>query len=558
MPRRVQPSIVAVRRTPIGPLALALVLTLASPCTAAASPLLTLREDGSAFVREDRYLPADAIGPGPVPGTAAGALRAAAASTDGAPKRTVRGELARMLAEGAIDEEAAGAYNRVYADALKTRKKLRGTRRAALGATLGNLEDVAAQGELNASRLPALFQTVARNRQWWSSGPLLRYGTRVSFQGSRLVWQYYTGQGLQIQWLGTFGKANALWQSRTHDDDLRALLDEALGMAAQRAGGIAFEYLFAFDGGRPPWVSGLAQGTAVQALSRAAIRLNESRFFDFARAGLGIFREGPPSGVRIATPAGAHYLIYSFAPGMRVLNGFTQALNGLHDFAVLANDAEGRALFEAGERQLRAELPEYDTGAWSRYSTKREADLSYHKLARDFLRNLCARLTEDRGRMMASAAQVSLPTPPAAPGGPTGGTPPAPPAATGGTPPAGPPGAPAPVADPAPYCESAQRFTSYLSKPPVLKLVSRLTRAGRPASLKLTVSKPAFVMLTVKRRGRAVASMSGRFGSGVRALRWAKPRAAGVYSVVLRATDVAGVNGSANGRLRVLRARKRR
>jgi hypothetical protein len=559
LPGRVQPSIVAVRRTPIGPLALALVLALALARTASASPLVTLREDGSAFVREDRYLPADTIGRGKAAAPAPGALRATVASVDGAPRRTVRGELARLLAEGAIDQETAGAYGRIYADALKTRKKLRGTRRAALSATLGNLEDIAAQGELNASRLPALFQTVARNRQWWSSGPLLRYGARVSFQGSRLVWQHYTGQGLQIQWLGTFGKANALWQSRTHDDDLRALLDEALGMAAQRAGGIAFEYLFRFDGGRPPWVSGLAHGTAVQALSRAAIRLNESRFFASARAGLGIFREGPPGGVRVATPAGAHYLIYSFAPGMRVLNAFTQALNGLHEFAVLANDAEGRALFEAGERQLRAELPAYDTGAWSRYSTKREADLGYHKIARDFLRNLCARLTEDRDRVMASAAQVSLPAPPGAPGGPTGGTPPAPPATTGGgTPPAGALGAPAPVADPDVYCGFAQRFTSYLSKPPVLKLVSRLTRAGKPAALKLTVSKPAFVTLTVKRRGRAVASMSGRFASGIRALRWAKPRAAGVYSVALRATDVAGNNGSAGGRLRVLKARKRR
>jgi hypothetical protein len=536
-----------VGRTPVGPLALALVLALALASTASASPLLTLRENGSAFVQEDRYLPADAIGSPRAQGPVRHSLRAAAAAESEA-KLTVGGELARLLAEGAIDQGSEGAYRRIYADALKTRKKLRGARRAALGATLENLQDVAAQGGLNVSRLPALFETVARNREWWSRGPLLRYGARVSFQGSRLIWQHYTGQGLQIQWLGTFGKANALWQSRTHDDDLRALLDEAVDMAAQRAGGLAFEYLFQFDGGRPPWVSGLAQGTGVQALARAAIRLNEPRFFASARSALGIFRVGPPSGVRVATSPGAHYLIYSFAPNLRVLNGFTQALNGLHDFALLANDAEGRALFEAGERQLRVELPEYDTGAWSRYSTKREADLSYHKLARDFLRNLCVRLTEDHTRP-AGAAQVA---PPDAP--PTGGTP-AQPAPAGSAP--GPAPALAPVADPAAYCDSAQRFTSYLSKPPVLRLVSRQARAGTPAALKLTVSKPAFVSLTVKRAGRVVASMSGQLGSGVRALRWARPRSAGIYTVALRATDLAGNNGSAGGRLRVLKARKR-
>ena len=45
------------------------------------------------------------------------------------------------------------------------------------------------------------------------------------------------------------------------------------------------------------------------------------------------------------TPArstGVHYLQYSYAPRLRIANGFTQALNGLHDFAALANDAEGR------------------------------------------------------------------------------------------------------------------------------------------------------------------------------------------------------------------------
>jgi hypothetical protein len=537
-----------VRRTSLSGLALALLLALGAVPAASASPLLTLRDDGTTFRHDDRFLPAaDGLtgarvakppAPATAPRRAAGlAVRAAAA------KRTVRGELQRMLAAGEIDPATHDRDRGIYVDALALRAKLSGARRNALGAVLRNLEDVAAAGGFTATRLPALFETVRRNRQWWATGPLLGNGARVSFEGSRIVWQYYAGEGLQIQWLGTFGKANGLWTGG-YDASLRALLDETLALAAQRAGGIAWEYLFHFDGGRPPWVSGLAQGTAIQALSRAAVRFAEPRYFEAARAALGIFREAPPSGVRVATPAGAHYLLYSFAPGLRVLNAFTQAVNGLHDFGALANDAEGRALFAAGEAQLRTELAEYDTGGWTRYSLGgRDATVSYHSLARDFLGNLCDRLTEDAAR---AAAAPAIPATPA--GGAAAILPP-----TGGV-------APAPAAglDPTPYCAAAQRFTQYLTQPPVVKLVSQRARGGKPAVLKLSVSKPSSVTVRLRRGGRTVVVLGGQLGSGRRSLRWPRPpRTGGEYHVVLGARDITGKVGGATATLKLLRAKRR-
>jgi hypothetical protein len=532
-----------VRRTPLGGLALALLLALVLVPTAHASPLLTMRSDGATFVREDRFLPPAGEGL-PAAATLPPARPAAAASSTGfgvraaGAKRTVRGELQRLLAAGAIDQATHDDKAAIYADALKLRARLSGARRAALGAVLRNLDDIAAAGGLTPTRLPALLETVARNRRWWANGPLLRNGARVGFQDSRLVWQYYAGEGLQIQWLATFGKANALWQGG-YDSSLRALADETLSLAAQRAGGIAWEYQLRFDGGRPPWVSGLAQGTAVQALARAAVKLGEPRYLDAARAALGIFREPPPSGVRVATPAGSHYLIYSFAPGLRVLNAFTQALIGLHDYAALTNDAEGRAMFAAGEAELRSELPAYDTGGWSRYSLERDADVHYHTVARDFLRNLCSRLTED---------VASAPPPPVA-STPAGGTPV--PAPTGGAVPV-----PAPAVDPAPYCGAAQRWTAYLTRPPAIALVSTKVRGGRPASVKLSVSKPSYVTVRLRRRGRTLVVLGGHLGSGVRTLRWPRPpRTPARLSVVLRGKDLTGNDGAGEGTLRVLRAR---
>ncbi len=78
---------------------------------------------------------------------------------------------------------------------------------------LANVQAIAAAGGLSASRLPALFLTLERNRQWWTTEPLLSSGVRVSFPGSMLVWEYYPGQGIEIQWLGTFGRANGYYLS---------------------------------------------------------------------------------------------------------------------------------------------------------------------------------------------------------------------------------------------------------------------------------------------------------------------------------------------------------
>jgi hypothetical protein len=441
--------------------------------------------------------------------TALLSLLAFAAAPAQAKGPTVRAELTRLQEAGELLPETAAGYRQAYDAAQKTLKKLHGFRHAQLKAVVANVDALAAGRRFTPSRLRAEFLTLARNRAWWAARPLPGAGQRTSFPGSQLVWQFYPGQGWQIQWLGTFGKANALWSIKTRDDDLRALLDEALGLATQRAGGLAFEYLFRFDGGRPPWVSGLAQGTGLSAFSRAAVRLGEPRYFDAARGALGIFRTPPPTGVRRTTKAGAHYLQYSFAPKLRIANGFAQSLNGLHDFAALANDDEGRALFAAGEAQLRDELPAFDTGAWSLYSVgappSRESDLGYHKVLRDFLQGLCDRLTADRRRAGGGVA------------------------AGGGAP------------DPAPYCDTARRFTADLHTPPTLAFAAELPtlRAKKDGRVPFTLDKVSTVTMTATRAGRLVLARTVRLGRGRHAVEL-RPESGGPLRITVRAVDLAG------------------
>jgi hypothetical protein len=447
---------------------------------------------------------------------------------------TVRAELRRLQVAGELDAATASSYGNTYVAAQKALKRLSGFRHTQLRAVLANVDALAAGGLFVASRLPATFLTLQRNRTWWTSSPLPYAGQRTTFVGSQLVWQFYPGQGWQIQWLGTFGKANALWAIKTRDSDLRQLLDEALRLATERAGGIAFEYLFRFDGGRPPWVSGLAQGTGLTALSRAAMRLQDTKYFDAARSALGIFRTPPPAGVLAKTAAGAHYLQYSYAPKLHIVNGFTQSLNGLYDFATLANDDEGRALFGAGEAELRVELPAFDTGAWSLYSRgaspSRESDLGYHKVLRDFLRGLCERLTDDRARAHVASD--------------TGGTP-------ADTAPA------TTVPDPGLYCDTAQRFTADLTTKPKLAIspLPRL-RAKTAGSVRFTLSKVSTVTITAVRRGTVVLSQTTRLGHGVHRI-GVRPTKAGALLVGVRAVDLAGNAAATQARIEVRPAAKK-
>jgi hypothetical protein len=273
-------------------------------------------------------------------------------------------------------------------------------------------------------------------------------------------------------------------------------------LASERAGGLAWEYLFPFDGQQPPWVSSLAQGTGLQAMARSATQLGrQADVFPIATRGLGIFGTPPPTGVRVADGNGAHYLQYSGLANVKILNGFVQSLVGLFDFAALTGDATARSLFASGDLAARAEVPTFDTGAWSLYSrgpSKPESDLGYHRLVRDFLVQLCAR-----------TAAVE-------------------------------------------YCSAGQHFTNYLKIPPVVSVLPRTFRAKKTGKLRFKLSKISRVSVRVTRGTDVVLTRdAGTLGRGTRSLPWLAPKRAGAYSVTVSATDLAGNAATAAGQVEV-------
>jgi D-glucuronyl C5-epimerase C-terminus len=482
----------------------------------------------------------------------------------GARGPSVTAALASLKSSGAITEAAYAQYTGAYAAAQRSLKRLSGTRHAELGSVLSNVEGIAAAGEFTPTRLPALMLTLEKNRQWWTTEPLIASRERVSFPPSKIVWEYYAGQGIQIQWLGTFGEANGYYLSGHENTNLRQLLSEVIPLATARAGGIAWEYMFHFDGGAPPWTSGLSQGTALQVLARAWSRFKEPAYLTAAQQALGIYEIAPPAGVRVKTAAGAEYAEYTYAPSDRILNGFIQADVGLYEYTSITHDPLGLRLFEEGDAEARAEVPHYDTGAWSMYDQHGESDLNYHELLTEFLQHLCERT--HKGPPLTGAAPTPVPSPtpaPASPPGATGGGS----GETGGG--SGTGGASAasastrartaatstqaPIAGDEIYCATAQKFTADLHTPPVVSLLTSTLPTSARAGVQVSLSKVSAVKITIRRSGKTVWSNGASVERGKPKVLWVTPSQTGAYSVTVTATDLAGNFSTATGTITLTR-----
>jgi hypothetical protein len=310
------------------------------------------------------------------------------------PNSYVGHELARLRGgQQAVPAMSYTSYLRSLRAAMRTETQLQGTGAAELGAVITNVTSIAARGLLTPSRRRVLSLTLDRNREWWATGRLLTPYQRVEFPGSRLVWEYYPGQGIELQAQGSFSTAVTLCKAgRSHYSACTQLLSELIPLAANRSGSLAWEYYFNFGGGEPPWTSAISQGTALQAFADAYKATKNNLYLAVGERALALFTVAPPSGVSVTTPLGARYVEYSFDPasGDEVLNAFLQSLVGLDDFAQTSKSRLAARLFAAGNAEAQADLPKFDTGSWSLYKPGVEDTLAYHKFVTALLQKLCA------------------------------------------------------------------------------------------------------------------------------------------------------------------------
>ena len=458
---------------------------------AQAAPVLVMGRHGQVRQENNRFVPAaQSIRP-PSHG-------APQAKTTKAPQVTVPTVLAKLAKAGQITLTEESTYLADWNSAILEEKHLSKARAAQLDPVTEMLHDLAVAGDMTASRLPVLFLTLERNAQWWQSGSMLAYGQRVQFAGSELVWEYYTGEGIQLQVLGTFGEANGYYeQGKSTWPQLISVMNEMIPLAVQRGGGLAWEYYFDWEGGKPPWVSAMAQATGLEALTNAYKASGNVAYLDDGNSALGILETPPPTGVAVKTALGTRFLQYSFAPHTDIINAFLQTLIGLDDFAVASGNVAAQALFSAGNAEAQAELPGFNTGTWSLYEPGEADDLSYHELVTTFLGNLCT----------LTATPV--------------------------------------------YCQTETDFSTDLTTPPVITQVTAAARKETGFRLYFKLDKPAHVGVVITNAaGKTFLYTSADCEPGTDY--WTVPKLArGTYTVKLSGTDLAGNYATTTGTVTV-------
>jgi len=244
----------------------------------------------------------------------------------------------------------------------------------------------------------------------------------------------------------------------------------------------------------------MSQGTALQGLAHGYRATGDADYLAIGDRALNEFKAAPPMGVAVRTPLGARYVQYTFdsARGDEVINAFLQSLIGLDQFAQTSKSALAARLFAAGNAEAQAELPSFDTGAWSLYQPGIEDDLSYHQLVTGFLQQLCG-LTKARI-----------------------------------------------------YCVTGARFQRDLKTPPGLQLLTTRAAAHQPTAVYFDLSKVSRVGITVRRGARTVFLTSAGFPYGTHSLE-IPSLSAGTYTIALDATDLAGNYNRIAGTLHVVR-----
>ncbi|MGE5272282.1 MAG: D-glucuronyl C5-epimerase family protein [Verrucomicrobiota bacterium] len=311
------------------------------------------------------------------------AVPAAGSTARPSPAALVRQGLTAAVEHGDLTPTEAAGYRATLANVLAQARRLPPLRTRLL---LAVVADVAAQsGSYTAPRALTLFSTLAVNAEWLSTHALT--GKYPDIQGDDgAVYRFFSGHGYVFHPLANFAKLNADVAAKDAAETAH-LASALLGRGVPSGKALAWQYDFPFASGKPPWTSGMAQAVAAQALARAGTLLGDQSLLDAADAAYA----SVPRLLSPSSPAKPWVALYSF-DRTPVLNAQLQAALSIADYGTISGNASATALAGRLTDAARKLLPRFDTGYWSLYSLRGdESPLDYHDYVIGLLRKLATR-----------------------------------------------------------------------------------------------------------------------------------------------------------------------
>ncbi len=307
---------------------------------------------------------------------------------------------AALKAEAITPKQAVGLRTtwRDSARAARTARTPSGRREIA--AVRSYTTTLARRRGLTPPRLePVLLSVRATSTLLRTRRGMPRHEQELRLPGEDVVFTYYRGRGVQFQPFETFKVGTGYLNGAT--PNLRAarrVADRMLELDHAASGSTTWEFAFPFGGPATPWRSAIAQALGLRLYSRVAQLVPEAERAPYLAAADEIVqsftRSTSSRGVASASGPGSFYVMYSFNPRQRILNGHLESLLNLYRYGAETGSPTAKQAYDRGLAALIPLMSRFDRGDWSNYQLGQEADREYHAFVTDQLMYL-ARETRD-------------------------------------------------------------------------------------------------------------------------------------------------------------------
>ncbi len=300
-----------------------------------------------------------------------------------------------------ITPAKAASFRRTWAASARTsRTASTATRRANIATVRAYATTLARRRGLTPQRLEPVFLTIkATSDILGSRRRMPRHEQEVRLPGEPLVFTYYNGRGVQFQPFETFKLGSAYLNEATpRVGAARKVADRMLALSTTANGTTNWEFFFPFGGPSTPWRSAIAQALGLRLYSRIAQQVPDDQRAPYVAAADAIVQSFARStagrGVAATEGSGSFYVMYSFNPRQRILNGHLESLLSLYQYSLETGSPAARQAYDRGYAALVPLIGRFDRGDWSNYQLGQESDRAYHEFVTTQLAYL-ARETRD-------------------------------------------------------------------------------------------------------------------------------------------------------------------